>query len=545
MTQTKTSGNNIKKYPIRWDIWLLLSLSILVFGGMLFLFRDRWWSQVTGLLPLLRHGSGVAVILGSGSDKGYFKPVKGGQLKLTDRNGYTQELAVKPGSLLTAEEFSIESIDEIKGLSNQVKFISGIHISADPLLREPAEIKFDIPSGIQTDQLAGFAYSKDGKDWHLYPVKIINNQIIMYVDHFSGYGLITVGGSLNQMSEPDSIRAQAEQNLARIIQSEAQNQLLGESEDMSDETYRRIENILRVWYKTAVSKYLDQAQNNEDLLLFAAKEYLSWYGQVQRLNVEEFFSREIGQARALFSKAITNTVDKLYTRCQKEKDITQASRLMQLAALIQLFESEVNQDINSQDIIEKAKQCLGFKLRIQTTITRPPEINRCTQPKEIYEGEINFDLNQEDMTVTGEGEVTGRLQVCSVPCTYNKGSLKQIVKIPATKVMLSEGESQIEITMELPELEDGPALYNCGLEDFDTGNDIITEEDLLNYSLDWAYEILANHNNENSNWQAVKITDWEIVNKDGVFARKSYDINSITGDGREQTVFEIIHSPGK
>lgn len=527
-----------KFYKGSTELVILIIVSVIVFGGLAFLFRDKIFDSFNK--GASSNAPNVKVILAEDLTESLVIGTQGGNLSSTDEFGNDVSIQFAQNSVLTPSSVTAEPISQIEGLPAGSQFVTGIHVSSeDILLVSPAYITFSIPSDIDTTKLRGFSYREDGDDFHLYPISFSGDSVLMEVSHFSGYGLIQVSESFVEPESPSNIESQAKQNISRIVLDVQRAQALGEREDFSEDELNRIKNILTVWYKTHVKKVLQDYVSNDELLLSSIKDFFSWLQVVQSFGFEDYFNAEITEAYGLISKAINNAINKSYTKCKDENDPSQASKLIKIAALVQTLDARVIAGISDEDITQKARNCANFKLTIDTQITADPHLDGCPGDTEDYFGEAYITM-ADDFSLSGEGSVDGTASVCAQECRVTGGTLEMPFEILTTQFKGSKNGEKVSLVLRFTDEE----VYN----ELDCSITLPNGADLgLHHTNFFGWDLfLDSANVKMINPTTYEFINWEVVREDNVFARWTVD-RKVPGGGAypdyEKTILELIHLP--
>lgn len=470
--------------------------------------------------------------------------VKGGELEAGDVNNEKVFLTFPEKSFFEPETVSMRRINKLETPYPQWKFISGVELTPDGTkLANAGELKIKIPKGTDLKDLAGFSFGAGGKDFYLYPIIIEDDTAIFKLSGFSGYGLINLGG-YEPNTQPSEISKQAKQAIYKISRGASNHK--GE---LNVSEIEKITNLLRAWWKTEVKMKLEEAKNNEALVDQAGYEFLNWLEVVQLFGLENSFLKEIENSQNSLAIAIKNGAEKSSQKCFNNKDAMQTSVMFHLFAFAEMSGVNGRQGLYADKIEKMARKCANFELRISSTFEDSGE-----KYADIgkYSGTILLTVD-EGLSVTGKGTVKVdyyREMIGSEfehSCTANK-EVVYPVSVHSTEMGVTGNQPSISLIFGIG--DPGDIKHDCSyyIKDslFKITGTIIGPQ--------WDLEFSEFHENEEQ-----KLTDeeflyllpnWEIVNKDGIFARKIYqrtkNSTSVLGGSyaeKEDTKFELVHIP--
>jgi len=469
---------------------------------------------------------------------------KGGELEISDINNEKIVLAFPEKSFFESETISMRRINKLEGPYPQWKFISGVELTPDGTkLANAGELKIKIPKGTDTKDLAGFSFGAGGKDFYLYPITIKDDTAIFKLSGFSGYGLINLGG-YEPDTAPSEISKQAKQSIDRIARGASAR--IGE---FNTSEIEKITNLLRAWYKTGVKTQLAEARNNETLVDQAGYEFLNWLGVVQFFGLEDKFSEEIENSLDSLAIAIKNGAEKSSQKCFNNKDVMQTSVILHLFAFTETAGINGRQGLDSNEIEKMARKCASFELKISSAFEDSTgEFINIGK----YSGTIPLTIDK-GFSVTGTGTVKVdyyREMVGSKfehGCTANREVIFP-VSIHDTELKVAGDQPGISLIFGIgdPGNIEHDCSYRIGESEFKFTGNVIGPQ--------WDLEFSNFHEDEEQKMTNKEflylLPNWEIINKNGIFARKSYQRtkNSTSPLGgstikKEDTKFELIHTP--
>lgn len=469
---------------------------------------------------------------------------KGGQLEVSDINNEKIILTFPEKSFFESETVSMRRINKLEAPYSQWKFISGVELTPDGTkLANAGELKIKIPKGTNTDDLAGFSFGAGGKDFYLYPIKIQNDTAIFKLSGFSGYGLINLGG-YEPDTQPSDISKQAKQSIFKITKGAAVSK-----GSLSGIELKKVSNLLRAWWKTEVKTQLAQAKTNEALVDQAGYEFLDWLGVVQLFGLDGEFSKEIEDSLDSLAIAIRNGAEKSSKKCFDNKDALQTPVLLHMFAFTEMAGINGRQELDAEKIKKMARNCANFELRItsifEDSMDKYTDIGK-------YSGTIPLTVD-EGFFVSGEGTVkieSYREMVGSEfehGCTANK-EIAYPVSVHDTELKVAGNQPGVSLTFGIG--DPGDIKHDCSYyikeSLFKITGSIIGPQWDLDFSEFHEDEEIKMTNEE----FLYLLPDWEIVNRDGIFARKVYqrskNSTSLLGGSsveKEDTKFELVHMP--
>jgi hypothetical protein len=142
------------------------------------------------------------------------------------------------------------------------------------------------------------------------------------------------------------------------------------------------------------------------------------------------------------------------------------------------------------------------------------------------------------LLIEGEGEwVTDSYTACSAPCRANPPETYPVA-VPVMQLVATTDEPKVGLVLQLSTSQE--VVYDCSVPNISI--------EYENFQA-WGSNFYVLHEDEvienSGTLLTVKLSDWEIVNKDGVYARKHYERTKsvIGGPVTEDTLFELVHTP--
>lgn len=460
----------------------------------------------------------------------------GGELTLDLAADSKATLSLPDKSLSSAEAVTIKKIESLNGLPKGAEFIRGVELGPDGIwLDAGGELKIPIPSDKIGKKLIGFSFATGGKDFHYYPIEIADNVAKFTLSGFSGYGILALQDENVAPSPPTEIQRQATQYIARIILEKQ-----GTTGGLDDSQKTRIANILTGWYKASIKGNLKAAENNPDKIDSALHEFIAWRKFAQIFGVEDKLNGFVEEGLNSIAIAILNASDKAHTACVNDKDATKALKLLRYKKMTELLGLDGRAGLSEAKIDEYTKKCVSFKLTVTSKITMTAgETTNVTEAS--GEGAI---LYQDNMKLAGNAEIhTTSDQVEGMPaCTSNVPEVWKM-NIPEFSLATSATGPKFNLQFDMT-VPDASLVWTCKFY-YDIGTstdpnpawlfDYLHKDEITN---------MGEGNGETINFV---LSNWEIVGKGDVFARKVYSrdipVPAGTGNYHEETTFELIYTP--
>lgn len=450
------------------------------------------------------------------------------------------KLSFPKQSVIENQQISIQQIRSISGLGSGVEFVAGVDLSpSGTSLMVPAELSIKVDSA--NKNLMAFSYEEDGRDFHLVPVFFENGRATIFVNNFSGYGIINVGDGTYTPPPPESIEAQAQQSIAKIIFKVQERQRSGDPRSITDEEQEEIYQFLNMWYKNSVRPDLMAAVDNENLIEPAINQFNRWRAAIQivarRLGFEEArFNEEIEFSLNQAAKAVANAYVKASKKCTADKDATQIAKMTKWAIFARYWDLNGRSGLDVDDLIDLTKKCANFELRISSKIESPKTGEVMTASGRLLIGLDN------DMYLVGGGEIKEDSRtVKDFACNYPEGIPVHPVEIIASKLDTGKGGQRVNLILQFADGED--QQFNCV-------STVMKDYTTSNVGIDWlGGYLLIYHGESYIPTGKFEISDWKIVNAGGVYAKKvvnrtkTISVFGISGPLIENTTYELIHTP--
>lgn len=427
-------------------------------------------------------------------------------------------------------------ITDIDGLGGGATFISGVHIDAqESVLGTPGILTIDIPKDTDTTNLAGFSYAEDGKDYHLYPIEIIDGKAVFSINHFSGYGIVLLEPTFED-PPVSSYEARVKQMIMIEMLRMQREQIHGDGGDVAS-LHAAVYPEIWKWLTALDTEYATPATKDASLLHSAITEYVRFLQIVQLIGnsfdaeAQGEFDTKVQAVETKLIAAVKKANDTALAACREKKDPDQAALLMYLYSLASLtFSGDFDY------LLDSARSCAQFTLRIETEVTEPDFVDGCDLVQN-YRGEIPLTIDPEvSLALSGTGIVSGSATLCDRSCTVTQGSFDQPVIVPAVHIRTGSA-TDISFLIEVPEAEI-PLAWSC-TEEFQGGTMSV------GHMYEWAFTLLDTKLPMLSPEHFI-LEDWDSVKKGDVYASQVYK-GKVPGTEPYplsiDTTYSLIHTP--
>jgi hypothetical protein len=144
---------------------------------------------------------------------------EGGKLTATAADGSKITLTIPPDALAKSLTISMTPVRAVDGLPLSGGLLAAVQLAPEGLrMRKLVTLSIESTRSFSADELTGFAWLEDGKDFHLYPTNAAGSATAMKLMHFSGAGIgrgTAADRSAQSGRKPRSAEAAAEQELAK------------------------------------------------------------------------------------------------------------------------------------------------------------------------------------------------------------------------------------------------------------------------------------------------------------------------------------------
>ncbi len=208
----------------------------------------------------------------------------GGLVTTTAADGTKFTLVVPPDALLSSETITIKPVTAIDGLPLSGGLTAAVQMEPEGLeLLSPAMLQITPARPLPAGQQIPFAYTGSGSEFFLAARTMDSSRIDLLVSHFSGTGIGLGSGSDlqgQQQHNPSSAQDRLVQQVGalqdQLIQHEAEYRSNGSWDSESKDTVAQIKAVLLAYDHDVIVPELDAAENNEDMLMTAAQDFIFW-----------------------------------------------------------------------------------------------------------------------------------------------------------------------------------------------------------------------------------------------------------------------------
>lgn len=236
----------------------------------------------------------------------------GGQLSTKAADGTTYTLDIPSGAVLFAEDISMTPVVEVDGLPGDIApaHIVGVRLDPDGLgLYAPGTLRITPPSSLPEAGVATLSFYGDGDDAGLVLFDHGASEIVVNVEHFSGYASFWPVDEewwrqferLRQKKAADNLR----NNIASVLGVEQQKQMLGLGEpDLAE----LLKGLAALFDRDVLDALRRNAANGCREATDAVAAYVVWERQLQLLGVSlagltpEEYSQATDDQRELYER---------------------------------------------------------------------------------------------------------------------------------------------------------------------------------------------------------------------------------------------------
>ncbi|MCF7674721.1 MAG: Ig domain-containing protein [Akkermansiaceae bacterium] len=281
-------------------------------------------------------------------------------LSLTNALGVVFTLDLPANSVLVPTTVTMTLVEDVVGQPFTNGFIGGVELKPEGLhLFMPGTLTISFPGGAPADFTA-FAYRGRGSDFHLHPALARSGQVVLPIQHFSGYG--GAHGTKQQANQtstrpPCLPMYQGEQAVAAILRDSYP--------DMPPSG--ALWPPMTAWYGQSVLPNLKAAETNDALLDAAAAEFLRWEYLKQLLGLGEEWDQKGLNSLA---RGLANAINKANARCVSDSNLGEIPNMTRLAKSAQLLglESYYPEVFNTEALLDRISRCARFELILESII---------------------------------------------------------------------------------------------------------------------------------------------------------------------------------
>ncbi|WP_027892518.1 hypothetical protein [Calidithermus chliarophilus] len=297
----------------------------------------------------------VGIELDSGRAASATIPAAGGSLEATAADGTRFTLTVPEGALLSAQAITMTPIAKVNGLPLSGGYVGAVHLEPEGLeFLEPVTLKIEAAKPFDAAKLKGFNSHQTGQEFYLQGRKVEGQTVTLELMHFSNPGAaVATETDLSDLLVPlvpTDPRDRFEHDLGLD---------LTDASKVAGRYYQRVKGLL------------EAALTDETKIRQAIREFLAWRKEVSRLGLDEAFKAQIYEGWSLIAKAIENAVEKAYTACVVNEDITFVSEILGWVSWVKrnprlkpYFEGKL------EAFEAKAEKCASFELEFEFILTQ-------------------------------------------------------------------------------------------------------------------------------------------------------------------------------
>jgi hypothetical protein len=468
------------------------------------------------------------------SNEAFISP-DGGTVELTLTDGTKAVLEIPESALFSTTEIKITEIESINGLPFAAGFESAVYLEPEGLrFLKPVVLTIFPPNGQAVQSSTGFSFHELGKEFHLYPAKILSDSVQFELMHFSGVGSGNATGdeTANQRENhpPSSDEDQANQ----------------ERDQYTDEDKYYI--FLLSWWSSVYS-IISASETSEAIIEHAYTQYMSWYyTSMGNAVVFARLSNQVFMAEQGLARALTNAIIKSRDRCVSDSNINEVGKILRLYLWGQV-RPEITKYLllDTYDIQNLIKGCARFELEFRSQIVKKqPSIQMTTKIEAVVPIELRFStgLMDKSLQLTGQAgsQYLKATAVLDPDCESNLTGMDDNFDVTRFEIDLNYYMSD-PFTPPPPFSVSDVAIW------IDPGK----PEELLEMICPDAPRFYANLNEWYGGWSSLHSN--ELDNKRGGgyliedwdpgtgldFAEKSYQRSA--GDYQEETLIELRHTP--
>jgi hypothetical protein len=291
----------------------------------------------------------------------------GGTLTATAADGTRFTLAVPADALMSPETITMTPLSSVDGAPLGGGMVGGVKLEPEGLrLLKTATLTVAPTAPVSVGEEEALGYHADGNDAHRHPVSRDGNDLVLPLDHFSGY----VVGKATQVDRqsiaqhlPPSIEDQITQIRAALAHERA-CQLAGADSCGESDTAARIVSLLEAQWEQQVYPLLQRAETEDSLAVTAIATANEWARTAQLLNLEQFNDQQatiVTMTRAI----LENAYSKARERCRVNHDLTQIVRMGAVARALALM--NWSDKVSSASYVQDLEACVQFELDVSVT----------------------------------------------------------------------------------------------------------------------------------------------------------------------------------
>lgn len=313
---------------------------------------------------------------------------EGGALETRSADGTSLRLEIPAGAVAGGVvTVRMTPLAELSGSPFGAGLVAGAHFEPEGLiLLEPATLRLELPSEVETTEVYGFLYRGQGQDFSLYPSTVGNEQFVIPVLHFSGAGAVrgnaqAAGQTQARMASELGMRAKSA--LAVVMAA-------AERGDRLEAARPDVAAIMDDWWRLAVRSQLEQATSDEHALEAAVREwhqFLGTFSSIQMAGVDLSPADYETEGWPLVYDGVWNTIQAGSSRCQNEHDLGEIRHMLEWVSYLQLVFS---QEAGLAEVFDLVRDCATFRLSFESQITQEGGLSGVTEANVAFlvEGEL-------------------------------------------------------------------------------------------------------------------------------------------------------------
>ncbi len=297
---------------------------------------------------------------------------RGGRLELVDEGGTRFVLEIPPDALLSPETIQMTAISRIEGFPFDTLDAAAVNLQPEGLVFFKGVTLRIIGESLSGEgDLVGFGTEGNGADFHFQPSIEEDDEIQIFILHFSNYGVTKATGEV------------IEHIRSRYVPSTAANYAWDQINNINnlvsdkDALFEAYKNILTQWLHASILTRIENAAIFEDRIDYAVGEYLQWNDYIDF--VDYVFGAFDGQMREaltveieLVKDALANTLFRIlernYTRCVQNRDPQAAFRMYRYGLTASALDVWGRSGLDKADMEDKIQGCFNFEFDFRSEV---------------------------------------------------------------------------------------------------------------------------------------------------------------------------------
>jgi hypothetical protein len=409
----------------------------------------------TGVPPVGQQAAPVLDVARAVSDS---IPLEGGTIVATGTDGTTYRLTIPATALLHPVRITVTPVTGVNGFAANGGRWVGVDLKPHGLRFEsPLTLSIVPPGGNAAVNAAGFAYAKDGEDFHRYPVMPDPTKLEVKILHFSGI-TVYVGDGISIPvfpGDPVDVEASYEQAMATLIYYERQAFL--ENRPGDPRFVEKMEAIIGGYYKDIVQPILTRMVDDCPFAERNANKALGW-ARTAELMLAGSFDAEKGAVMDAMIEASRHCFDEAIKPCIDWGNPEQVKRAIAYERQLKLLGVE-----DARSVTDPALACADLEGTITTSYTEAGMTQTVTAT-------VRFELDKGSTGPGGRsyrvksGQVTwnGELAVAGCQATVASVSAPINADDGILAIMLQPNNSQVYFGTAISLLPNSTVVVKCG-----------------------------------------------------------------------------------